>query len=64
MKNKERKMLAKKIAKAEYIIQHSDDEYAIKRAKQEIMDLSGQAQSLDDMLIIDEMVQELLADMT
>ncbi len=60
MKRKELKNLAQKIAKAEKIIQTSDDPKAIKKAEQEIMMLSGQVDSLADMTAIDELVQEIL----
>ena len=61
MKRKELKNLAKKIAQAEHIIQTSDNQDAIQRAQMEIMTLSSHVDSLDDITIIDEMVQELLA---
>ena len=60
MKRKELKNLAKKIANAEYIIQTSSDEKEIKRAQMEIMTLSGHVNSLEDIEIIEEMVQEFL----
>lgn len=60
MKTKELKNLAKKIAKYESIIQNSEDKTAIRQAEEEIMKLSGSVKSLEDMMIIDEMVQELL----
>lgn len=60
MKNKERKILADKIAKAEWIIQHSEDEWEVKKAQMDIMELSGHVDNLDDITIIDEMVQEIL----
>lgn len=60
MKMKELKNLAKKIAKFERIIQNSDDDDAVREAQQEIIVLSGQAKSLEDMMIIDELVQEIL----
>ena len=60
MKRKELKNLAQKIAKAEKIIQTSDDPKAIKKAEQEIMMLSGQVDSLADMTAIDELVQGIL----
>ena len=60
MRNKERKSLAKKIAKAEAIIQANLDPKAVERAKNEILELSGQITNLDDMLMIDELVQEIL----
>lgn len=61
MKRKELKNLAKKIAQAEHIIQTSDNQEEIQRAQMEIMKLSSHVDSLDDITIIDEMVQELLA---
>ena len=60
MKRKELKNLAKKIAQAEHIIQTSDNQDEIQRAQMEIMTLSSHVDSLDDITIIDEMVQELL----
>lgn len=61
MKHKELKNLAKKIAQAEHIVQTSDNQDEIQRAQMEIMTLSSHVDSLDDITIIDEMVQELLA---
>ena len=61
MKRKELKNLAKKIAEAEYIIQTSDDSKAVSKAENEIIELSGKATSLEDMMIIDEMVQGILS---
>ena len=61
MKMKELKNFAKKIAKCEQVIQNSDDKLAIRKAEEEIMRLSGQVESLEDMVIIDELVQELLS---
>lgn len=61
MKRKELKNLAKKIAQVEHIIQTSDNQDEIQRAQMEIMTLSSHVDSLDDITIIDEMVQELLA---
>lgn len=60
MKRKELKKLAEKIAKNELIIQTSDDEKAIKRAENEILELSGHVTSLENMTAIDEIVQEIL----
>lgn len=62
MKKKELKNLAKKIADAEYIIQNSNDSKAVAKAQDTILELSGKAMSLDDMVLIDEMVQDLLAE--
>lgn len=61
MKRKELKNLAKKIAQAEHTIQTSDNQDEIQRAQMEVMTLSSHVDSLDDITIIDEMVQELLA---
>ena len=60
MKKKELKNLAKKIADAEYIIQNSDDAKAVAKAQDAILELSGKVMSLEDMMIIDELVQEIL----
>lgn len=61
MKRKELYNLAKKIAKYEKIIQTSDDKIEIRQAQDEIMNLQGHIKSLEDMIQIDEMVQELLS---
>lgn len=63
MKRKELKKLAEKIAKAEYIIQNTTDLKEKSKAEAEIMELSGKVSSLEEMTIIDELVQDLLADM-
>lgn len=63
MKRKELKNLAKKIAKAEYLIQHTTDLKVKAKAEAEIMELSGKVSSIEEVTIIDEMVQDLLADM-
>ena len=60
MKKKELKNLAKKIADAEYIIQNSTDAKEVSKAQDAILELSGKAMSLEDMMIIDELVQEIL----
>lgn len=60
MKQKELKNLAKKIAKYEQIIQNSKDENEVHQAEQAIMAISGSVHSLEDMMIIDELVQDLL----
>lgn len=58
MKKKELKELAKKIAKYELTLQSSDDPKVIKAAQDEIMKLSSHVESLDDITLIDEYVQE------
>lgn len=60
MKNKERKNLAVKIAKCERILQTSDDKIEKKRAEEEIFRLSSAVRSMEDMMVIDEMVMEML----
>ena len=60
MKRKELKNLAQKIAKAELIIQTSDNKELIRKAEEEIMELSGHVKTIEDMVIIDEMVQDIL----
>ena len=62
MKRKEKKQLAEKIAKYERIIQSTDDRDKIKEAESKIMELSTHVYDLEDMVEIDEMVQDLLAD--
>ena len=62
MKKKELKNLAKKIAEAEYIIQNSDDAKAVARAQDAILELSGKAMSVEDMIAIDELVQDILSE--
>ena len=64
MKKKEIKNLAKKVAKCELIIQNSDDEYEKEQARQEIMKLSSGIHSFEDLDILDEMIQDFLAEMT
>ena len=60
MKKKELKNIAQKIAKAEMIIQNSDDPKVVAKAEQQIIELSGMAKTIEDMCAIDEMVQEIL----
>ena len=61
MKKKELKILAKRIADAEFIIQTSADKKEINKAKNSIMELSNHAIDLEDMIILDEMVQDILS---
>ena len=60
MKRKELKALAKKIAKVEQKLRKAEDPKQKKRLEAEIMELSGQVDSLEDMVIVDEMVLEIL----
>lgn len=61
MKNKELKMLAKKIAKQEMIVQTSTDKNEIHKAQNAIMELSGCVDSIEDIMLIDELVQEIIS---
>lgn len=60
MKKKELKNLAKKIVKYELILQNSTDEKEKKQAQSEIMKLSSEVHSFEDIDLLDEMIQELL----
>ena len=60
MKRKELKNLAQKIAKYEQILQTSQDKEEIHEAQSQIMNLSGRVQSLEDMMLLDDMIQEIL----
>ena len=60
MKKKELKNLAKKIADADYINKNSDDAKAVAKAQDAILELSGKVSSVEDMLALDELVQEIL----
>ena len=62
MKKKDLKILAKKIAEAEYIIQTSQDSKEVFKAQDTIFELSKKAMSFEDMTTIDEMVQEILSE--
>lgn len=64
MKAKELKNLAKKIAKYELIIQNSEDKKAIADAQAQIMKLSGCVDKIEDMVIIDELVQEYIEELS
>ena len=64
MKAKELKNLAKKIAKYESIIQNSDDKKAVADAQAQIMKLSGCVDKIEDMVIIDELVQEYIEELS
>lgn len=62
MNKKEIKNLAKRIADAEYTIQNSLDKEEVKKAKSTIMELSKRITSLEDMMILDEMIQEYFSE--
>lgn len=60
MKRKELKQLAQKIAKLENIIQTSEDKKKIAEAQRQIIELSGHVETLDDMCLLDDMIQDIL----
>lgn len=61
MKKKEMRNIAKKIAESELIIANSSDKNEIQKAKGTILALSNRITNLNDMLELDVLVQELLA---
>lgn len=57
MKTKELKKLAKEIVALERIIDTDEDKIAVNKAKNRILEISGNL-DVEDMLRIDELVQE------
>ena len=57
MKKKELKKLAAQIAQAELDLQESNDPDSSRELKQKIMKLSSRITSLEDIMILDEMIQ-------
>ena len=64
MKKKELKNLAEKIAKQEYVIQTTNDDDEIQAAQNEIMRLTSRVRDFQDLDVIDEMIQEILSNMS
>lgn len=60
MKTKEIKELAKKIAQAEYILRHSDDDNKRAKAQGDILVYSNMIYSMEDMMAIDDKVIKIL----
>lgn len=60
MKMKELKNLAKKIAKWELVVQNAETQEERAEAEIKIMNLSSQVKSLEDIIIIDELVMDIL----
>ena len=60
MKRKELKALAKKVAKVELKIRNCQDPKQTKKLQSQMMELCSQVDSLEDMMIVDEMVLEIL----
>lgn len=61
MKRKELKNFVKKIIQAEAIIRENEDKESVRKAKEEIINISNKL-SVDDMLLLDELIQELIQD--
>lgn len=64
MKKKELKELATRIITCEDIIETSNDEKEIEKAKNEILKLTKKIESLGDMLELDAFIQEQLENKT
>lgn len=60
MRKKEIKNLAKRIAACELILRDSEDTQEIAKAQNEIMKITSQITSINDLLAIDAIVVELL----
>lgn len=60
MKTKELYQVAEAIAKAELTLRENKDEQQVRKAKSDILLLSKRITSLEDMLRIDDIVQEIL----
>lgn len=60
MKKKELKNLAKQIAKLELIIQANTDDETVKNAQNTEIRLINRLDSLEDMDLLDEMVQQYM----
>ena len=60
MKKKELKALAQQIAKYEKIVQTSSNKNEVRDAQMKIMNLSESVNSLEDMMALDEIIQDML----
>lgn len=60
MKRKELKNFAKQIVEAEKIIKANEDKQKVYQAQQKVMDITNRLDSLDDILLLDELVQEIM----
>ena len=60
MKKKELKSLAQRIAKAEIIVQTSEDSKEINKARAAILELTSKVENMEDILALDELIQEIL----
>lgn len=64
MKRKELNKIADQIVENEKIIQYSKDMKQKLQAEANIMELSGRLECIEDILMIDEIVQEKLKNLT
>ena len=64
MKRKELKNIAKQIAKYERIIQTTDDKNLRHDAENAIIQLGNKVESLTDIMELDELIQDYLAEET
>ena len=64
MNKKELNKLAREIAEAEYILQNSIDENELKKAKKTIFHSAGKVKSMEEMMILDELIQTILSEKT
>lgn len=62
MTKKERKKIARELAKYEIVIQASHDEFAKRVAEEEVMRLTSKVTNFDDMEAIDELVPKMIKD--
>lgn len=62
MTHKERKKIARELAKYEIIIQASHDEFAKRAAEEEVMKMTMKITNFDDMEAIDELVPKMIKD--
>ena len=60
MKQEELKNFAKQIVEAEKIIKANEDKQKVYQAQQKVMDITNRLDSLDDILLLDELVQEIM----
>lgn len=60
MKQKELKNFAKQIVEAEKIIKANENKQKVYQAQQKVMDITNRLDSLDDILLLDELVQEIM----
>jgi hypothetical protein len=64
MNKKELNRLAREIAEAEYVLQNSTDENELKKAKKIIFHSAGKVKSMEEMIILDEIIQSILSEKT